>query len=199
MQQSLIKAVAAVEAADITVAHVLAPVDENPLVHALGRLGDLGDQPPMIAAGLAVVTLGILRWDRKHCLAGTRMLAALGLATALKTVVKKQVNRSRPALMFEEGRYISEVGDTQDKRLKSFPSGHTAGVVAIAATAARAFPHHAVPVWSTAASVALVQISRRSHFVSDVVAGAAVGLVAAEIIDRLFHRSTGTKRVHRPY
>jgi membrane-associated phospholipid phosphatase len=199
VQQPLIQAVAAVEAADIAVARAIAPADEHPLVHALGRLGDLGDQPPMIAAGLAVFALGILRWDRDHCLAGTRMLAALALATGLKTVIKKQVNRSRPALMFEQGRYLSEIGDTDDKRMKSFPSGHTAGIVAIAATAARAFPQHATPVWGAAGSVALVQISRRSHFVSDVAAGALVGLVAAEIIDRLFYRSTGTKRVQRPY
>ena len=171
-----------IENADILVARKVAPVEEHPLGHLAGKLGGLGDQPPMVGLCAVTAAVGIWRNDRRLVASAVRMLAALTLATGLKTLVKRRINRSRPQLLIEEGHYEREVGDTDDHALKSFPSGHTAGMMAIAAAASRSYPERHGLAFLPAAVFSALQVPRRAHFVSDVVAGAAIGLLAGELV-----------------
>lgn len=198
-----------IERADIAVAEATAPVEETRLGHALGLVGKLGDQPPLRVLCGAVVATGWWRDDPRLVLAGVRMFAAHTLATLAKTRIKKRVDRSRPNVLLEEGHYEAHPGDNEDHDVTSFPSGHTAGAVAVAAAVARSYPAAALPAAGAALLLSGVQVPRRAHYVSDVVAGAAIGLLAERLLavawpasgrDRdAAVRPTGTKRVHRPY
>jgi undecaprenyl-diphosphatase len=59
----------------------------------------------------------------------------------------------------------------------SFPSGHALNAFAIGSVIALAFPLAAVPVLAVAASVAASRVVLGLHWLSDVLAGALVGLV----------------------
>ncbi|WP_295044869.1 phosphatase PAP2 family protein, partial [uncultured Paracoccus sp.] len=79
--------------------------------------------------------------------------------------------------------YAFEPGETEGGHDTSFPSGHTAGAVAVAAIVARDRPPFALPASATAALMSGIQIPRARHYPVDVAAGAALGLAAARLVD----------------
>ena len=148
----------------------------------------MGDQPPLRILCGAVIAAGAWRGDSRLAGTGLRMLAAHTLATGIKTIVKGQVDRTRPSLLIEDCEYEARPGESDDHDRTSFPSGHTAGVVAVAAVFGQAYPEHRLAAYSAAAFMALVQVPRRAHFVSDVAAGAVIGLVGAAVTDGAWRR-----------
>ena len=170
-----------VEAADIEIARAVAPVDEHPAGHLIGKLGALGDQPPLRVLTGGLIVAGWLRSDRRMAAAGVRMLAAHTLATFVKTRIKKRIDRSRPAQLVEQSHYEAHPGDHDEHALSSFPSGHTAGLVAVAGVAGRRYPEYRIAAWGTAGLLSVLQIPRRAHYLSDVLAGAAIGAAAAAL------------------
>lgn len=67
-----------IEAADIAVAIATAPVEETAPGNWVGKLGKLGDQPPLIALALGTAAAGVLR--------GERRLTRLAFACSLRTL-----------------------------------------------------------------------------------------------------------------
>lgn len=176
------KALKAVEKADIDVARQASAARDHPAVTMLGRAGELGDQPPMIALCAATITAGLIRRDGKLAATGVRMLAAHALATGIKQLIKRSVDRTRPHLLVEEGRYETGLGGHKDGDHSSFPSGHTAGAFAVARAYARDHPEGAWPAYAGAAMIAGVQIPRCHHFPSDIGAGAVIGLASEAVV-----------------
>jgi membrane-associated phospholipid phosphatase len=170
------KAIVAIEKADIAVAEHAAEVTDSRVVKVLGAASDIADQPPLVAISLAIVAIGLVARRPLVAIAGARMLAAHALATGIKTVVKRSVDRTRPHVLAEEGTYLVRKGHERDSRYNSFPSGHTAGAVAIAEAAGRSLPRMAWPLRAWAATMAAIQIPRCAHYPSDIAAGALIGL-----------------------
>ena len=173
------------EKADVAVARAAAPYEDRPVVRALSLVGKLGDQPPMRVLSGAVLAAGLLGADRRLAMAGVRMLAAHTVATVAKDFVKKRVDRTRPKLLTREGRYRMEPGDHQSKEETSFPSGHSAGAVAVARAFARDYLEYSVLAHGAAAAVALAQIPRCAHFPTDVGVGIAIGVAAESLVGRM--------------
>ncbi|HTG37354.1 phosphatase PAP2 family protein [Sphingomonas sp.] len=169
-------AVAAVERVDLKVTAALADQRHRPEVKQAGYWSEIADQPPLIAISAAVLIAGLSARNRGVARAGARMLAAHALATGIKTVIKRSVDRTRPDEAIDNG-YRMEAGDSDTHELSSFPSGHTAGAVAVAEAVARDAPALAPPMRLLALSVALIQVPRCKHFLSDVIAGAAIGWI----------------------
>lgn len=181
-----------VEQADIEIAEQAAHWREEPAVRALGGLSELADQPPLIAFSAATLLAGLAFRDARLSRAGARMLAAHLLATAIKGQVKRRVDRTRPFVLAEERRYEITKGRHNEGKYNSFPSGHTAGAVAVAQAVAREYKPAALPARLLAAAVALIQIPRCAHYPSDIGVGAAIGLAAEKCVDlaagRIFRR-----------
>lgn len=168
-----------IEKADVAVAKAVAPVSRSPVMRALGALSEVGDQPQMRILFAGVICLGLYRGDSRLTRTGVRMLLSHSVATGMKTLVKHRVDRTRPRLLVEEGRYEMARGESREHDESSFPSGHTAGAVAAAAALAHDYPKTAPAAYAAATAVALLQIPRCTHYPSDVGAGAVVGLLAA--------------------
>ena len=182
-------AVRAVEQADIAVAEEAAEVQDHPAVKALGAASEMADQPPLIAVSIALLAGGLVARRPLLLRTGARMLAAHLIATGMKTMVKRSVDRTRPHVLADEGRYeVSEGEGTDDPRLNSFPSGHTAGAVAVAEAIARSAPRWAWPARIWAGAVGAIQIPRCSHYPSDIAVGAMIG-VAADRTVRVVERA----------
>ena len=170
------------EKADIAVARSAAPLRRHKAVKVLGWVSDIADQPPLITLCAATFAAGLILRDGRMARAGGRMLAAELLATKLKSLIKDRIDRTRPHVVANGGRYRAHKGNDQDGAMSSFPSGHTAGAVAVARAYAREYPEHARAAYAGAAAVGAIQIPRSKHYPADVGAGAIVGMVAEKAV-----------------
>ena len=178
MQRSKTK----LERADSAATHAVAPARGSLVVQALGTASEIADQPQLISTCAALFAAGLLLRDGRLARAGGRMLAAELLATQIKSFVKHRVDRSRPHVEEDGAGYEMKPGDDPAPEANSFPSGHTAGAVAVARAFAREYPEHAAPAYVTAGAIAAVQIPRCKHYPSDLAAGAVIGLAAEQIV-----------------
>ncbi|WP_300974570.1 phosphatase PAP2 family protein [Sphingomonas sp. LHG3406-1] len=180
-----IEAPAPIEELDTAVADALLPIAGKAAVQGLGTVSDFSDQEPLYAASAAVLGTAALMRHGPTWRAGTRMLASHLLATALRGVVKQMVDRTRPDAAAERGEYVLRKGRRQDSDYNSFPSGHTAGALAFAMAVGRDYPAARIPALTLASAASLAQVVRSRHYVSDVVAGAVIGLAAEALVDAL--------------
>ncbi len=174
-----------VEQADIAIAEAAAPLRHQPAVEALGWLSELADQPQLISLCAATLALGLVTRNARLARTGGRMLAAELLATKLKSTVKHRIDRTRPRVSDDGGDYALQLGHDHAPERNSFPSGHTAGAVAVARAVAREYPEHQGAAYAVATFVAVIQIPRCQHYLTDLAAGAIVGLAAEAGIDRM--------------
>ena len=63
--------------------------------------------------------------------------------------------------------------------IDSFPSGHATSVFAVAAVFATYYPRLRWPLYGLAAAIALGRVYLERHYLSDIIAGAALGLTVA--------------------
>ena len=70
----------------------------------------------------------------------------------------------------------------------SFPSGHTAAAVAFASGAGRVIPLASVPLHGLAALVGYSRVHTGVHYPGDVVAGALIGAVVADLAAAMINR-----------
>jgi membrane-associated phospholipid phosphatase len=176
----------AVEQADLEVAEHLAPFHDSLPVRAVGPIAEMGDQPPLYALTGGVILAGIATRDWRLTHGGARMMAAHVAATVLKTILKRCVDRTRPARIAKDGAYKLGKGRRYETEYNSFPSGHTASSVAVAQALGRAYPGLSGAALGAAGTIAGLQVIRSKHFPSDIVAGAAIGLAAEKAVDLIF-------------
>lgn len=185
MDQSDASASNPVERGDIAVSEAMAEQRDRSLVRLAGTLSEVADQPQLRALTLGTAAVGLWRGYPRLTRAGLRMFAAHTLATWAKSLVKNRVDRTRPDHALDTA-YRMEEGDSDKHELSSFPSGHTAGALAVAQALARDYPGGRAAGLAATAAIAAVQIPRCKHFVSDIVAGAAIGWAAEQVSSRAF-------------
>lgn len=157
-------------------------------VRALTPLSKLADETPLMMLSGATLAAGLVLRQRRMLRIGARMLAAHLVANAAKTVLKGSVDRLRPNAVEERPR-IKPGSGTDDKAENAFPSGHTAGAIAVAQALAHEVPRYAVPTRVIAGVAGATQVPRGAHYVTDVVSGAIVGWlserIATQVLDRI--------------
>jgi membrane-associated phospholipid phosphatase len=181
-KKKLKKAAKAVADADGAAVEAVEPYSKTPLVRAISLLSEVGDQPPMRAVCLSTLALGIAGRSPRMTKAGLRMIAAHSLATGIKSFIKHRIDRTRPRT---DKDHMPRPGKRRDKEHTSFPSGHSAGAIAVARAYAREFPEHEAAALAGAGAIALAQIPRCAHYPSDVGSGLAIGWASEALVDRL--------------
>ncbi|WP_162301901.1 phosphatase PAP2 family protein [Croceibacterium ferulae] len=166
---------------------LLHPHHRTPLVRLLRVIGEAGDQPQLrlLCAGMAVA--GLLRGDARMVRAGARMLLAHEIATQAKSAVKGSVDRWRPRSSADGKEHRPQVGGQRAKELSSFPSGHSAGALAVAGAFATEYPQHGAAALAAAGAIGAIQVPTCAHYPSDVVAGWSIGAVAARLASWPLH------------
>jgi membrane-associated phospholipid phosphatase len=171
------------EAVDAAVYAAVAAADTPQLdraMHALSRTADHGKLWFGAAGALA-----LLGGEDGRAAAG-RGLVSLGIASAFANLVGKPLtSRRRP-----QRRELEELAARQVPmpRSSSFPSGHSASAFAFATGAGAALPAASAPLRALATLVGYSRVHTGVHYPADVLAGAFIGVSAAELAGRLLRR-----------
>ena len=173
--------------ADEAAAGMAAPYRGTPVVKAASVFSEISDQPQMRLLSAALIGAGLLSGKKRLAQAGARMLAAHEVATLAKDLVKNRVDRHRPRSAARARQKEPRPGSSHRKEVTSFPSGHSAGATAAALAFSREYPLARPVTLALAGVAALAQVPRRAHYLTDVIAGVAVG-VAAEALSNAISR-----------
>jgi len=154
---------------------LFAPYRKTLPVKALDWFGQAGDQLQLRVLGGGLLAFGLVRRDERLVRAAARMLVSHELATLAKKAVKNRVDRWRPRSAGDGKPVRPRKGHSRAKAKNSFPSGHSAGAMAVANAFAAEYPAHRATALGAGGAVSLAQVPTASHYPSDVAAGAALG------------------------
>ncbi len=156
---------------------------------AMRRLSRAADYSRLSIASSAVLALIGGPRGRGAAVSGLGSIAATSVVVNL--FVKPLGRRRRPdrmAVRVPRARQITMPGSA------SFPSGHSAAAVAFATGASRVLPAAAVPLRALAALVGYSRVHTGVHYPGDVLAGALLGAVMADIAGPPVIRIWATRR-----
>lgn len=138
----------------------------------------IGEGTHLVVFSLVLVGAGWLFSSAAVRNAGIQTLLAHGLAALLVNGIKHLIGRPRPKFA-HSGDW--EFAPSWVSGFDSFPSGHSAAGFAVATVLAKRFPVFGPLCLGVAAFVMLSRVLRGSHFPTDVVGGAIVGVLSGAI------------------
>ncbi len=104
-------------------------------------------------------------------------IASLAVGSAVLHLVKRIFARRRPRDEMEMGLYGFKLFSFDDQ-YNSFPSGHALTITSVAAIAACVWPQLAIAWFGVALWLGLTRALLTAHFLSDVLVGMGIGLLA---------------------
>jgi membrane-associated phospholipid phosphatase len=134
-----------------------------------------GDWPTHIAIGLVGAGAAYLRGSKRWARIFAAMIVACALAGLVARVGKIATGRARPSVTTER---VSH-GPTFASKFNAFPSGHTAASTAFFVTLLLVRRRIGAVLLVIPVLIACSRMYVAAHFLSDVVAGAIVGVAAA--------------------
>ena len=171
------------KAVDAAVYAAIAASETPSLDVAMRRLSRAADHSKLwFATAAALALLGGPSGRRAAC----RGLISLSVASSFANFIAKPLSsRRRPTRNEAEELARRHV---QMPRSSSFPSGHTASAFAFATGAANAQPMLSAPLRALATLVGYSRVHTGVHYPADVLAGAFIGVSAAELAGHLLDR-----------
>lgn len=154
--------------------------------------------PGATVASYAVYAAGVVTGNTPTLDAGFHILASVFVASNVGDAIKRVAGRERPSATADP--WMFDLGnDGKSPASASFPSGHATVAFALAAASATELSWHDVPgarfaipaLYATATGVGIARVYGSAHWASDVVAGAAVGMLAARVVVRTAHAHPG--------
>lgn len=185
-----------VERLDVKSIELMRPWLEKPAAKRIGKAGNVADEPPLLILSAAVLATGLVARNPRLQRTGLRMALAHLIAIGIKELGKNNVDRTRPDEQLKQGNYQSRIGTSRAERLRSFPSGHTAGALALARAFSREYPRYTKPLLAAAAIVGALQVPRRAHYPGDVVAGGLAGALAEKAADLIIYGAVRLRSRH---
>jgi membrane-associated phospholipid phosphatase len=168
------------KAVDAAVYGAIAASDTPSLDVAMRGLSRAADQSKLWFAIAATMALFGEPGGR---LAARKGLVSLGIASGFANLVAKPLTGRRRPTRKEAEELASR--HVQMPRSSSFPSGHAASAFAFATGAASAQPLLSASLRALATLVGYSRVHTGVHYPADVLAGAFIGVSAAELTNRL--------------
>lgn len=132
---------------------------------------------------ILLIVLGSYPNGRRLCLG---FLATMLLSTFVTHALKLGIGRGRPQLELGPAHY--QPFHAREGDLESFPSGHASAAAAMAVLMGMYFPRARRVFYAMAAIVGFERIVTDKHYLSDVLAGYAVGILAVLVCLRALGR-----------
>ena len=146
---------------------------------AIARVLRRGGEPALVlgVAG-SLLAAGVISGHKDLQRSGGRVLAAVFTAGVTTVAIKKIVGRFRPDDASDQ--YVFKPFSSHD----AFPSGHATVAFALAASLAEEIhrPWATALLYAGAGGTAWSRLNDHKHWLSDVLAGATVGITAAKVI-----------------
>jgi undecaprenyl-diphosphatase len=139
-----------------------------------------GDWPEHVALGLILLTLAWTRGRKSWMRVFIAMIVACALAGVAARIVKISTGRARPSVQTEE----AWSGPNLSSKHNAFPSGHTAASTAFFVTLILAGWRIGTPLLVIPPLIGFARMYVGGHYLSDVVTGALIGIVAAMCVVR---------------
>ncbi len=152
------------------------------LDRALSELSRAADYSRLSLVAAAILTIGGGRSGRRA--AGTGLISVAVTSAVMNVAIKPLVRRPRPA----QDEVVAAVRQIPMPRSASFPSGHSASAFAFATGVGQVLPSAAFPLRGLGAVVAYSRVHTGVHYPGDVVAGALLGDVIAQITAHALER-----------
>ncbi len=143
---------------------------------AMRRLSRAADHSKLSIGSSVILAVAGGPTGRRAARSGLTCLATT--ATVVNLVVKPLARRRRPDRA-EGG--VAPSRHVAMPTSASFPSGHAAAAVAFASGAGRVAPLTSVPLHALAATVAYSRVHTGVHYPGDVIAGALIGAILADL------------------
>ncbi len=151
----------------------------------LAWLSDVGDQLGgsefLLCVSALVFAVGYALKLKVWKIAGWETLVVHVVAGFGSTALKHCVGRARPKFMHVG---VSEFSPFAGNGWDSFPSGHTTCSFAIATVLAVRFPKVRWLVFGVALAISASRLFRGSHFLTDIIAGAVLGVLIGAVVVR---------------
>lgn len=117
------------------------------------------------------------------------LLLCLSSSGILSTGIKWLAGRNRPINLFEDGLFgfdFFKIVFLYEST--SFPSGHAVTAFTLATAVCFLYPHWRIVAFIAALLIAVSRVVLTAHYLSDVVAGAAIGTICSLGVKYLFDR-----------
>jgi undecaprenyl-diphosphatase len=177
---------------DVALYAAIARAPTPALDHAMARLSHAADYSRLSLVSGAILAATGGRVGRRAAKHG---LASVAVTASVVNVVVKRLGRRRRPDRASQGvpvaRYVRMPASS------SFPSGHTAAAFAFATGAGQVLPPVGIPLRGLAALVAYSRVHTGVHYPGDVVAGALLGTVLAQLTTHAIDRRMATPTVIR--
>lgn len=167
------------------------PVDRwamRPYSETLDKVGDVTQYLAFLTPGLTAFNTPSHDWVGN----GLAYVGTAGISLFTRSSLKSIFDRDRPYTYFSEG-------GPEDEANKSFPSGHAimafSGAAYTTALYALRYPGESslyrtaviASSWALAGTTAVLRVAAGTHFVTDVLAGAAIGTTIGFGVPYLLH------------
>ena len=152
----------------------------NPWLAELSAVGnEIGKGESLLIVSAVLLAAGYVLRHVNLKRAGWQTLVAHAIAGGLNNVLKHLVGRARPKFMHgSRSEFFPFGGSGWD----SFPSGHSMAAFAIATVLAVRFPKARWVLILLALAVSVSRLFRASHFLTDVMAGAVLGVLIGAVV-----------------
>lgn len=169
------------------------PVQRFTQSHRSGGLDDVagavrhfGQPEGFGVVALGLVGAGLIGGHPNLTRAGGRIVASVAVASAFTSASKLALGRPRPEESLDADGFVPFSGQ------ESMPSGHTTVAFAFATSLADDIrqPWASAGLYTLATAVGWSRVNDNRHWLSDLAAGAAVGITSSKIVSgrwRIFH------------
>jgi len=164
-------------------------------LQGIGRfLDELGKSHWLLLSNAVIIASAWFTTHRKSVLRthGTVFLS-IAFSGIAANIIKIFTNRARPPLLIQHGEYgFAPFSFQFDFLHNSFPSGHATTGLALAVAGSMVAPAYRWLFWTVGLAIALGRVLYNVHYVSDVIAGAALGAATALVVSRYVWRNQRT-------
>jgi membrane-associated phospholipid phosphatase len=156
--------------------------DMDQLLHQVGRAAYFAAHGGLIAGGAVLIYLaGIYRKRPRIRQLGKVLFIGFVSSGISVQIIKHLLGRARPRITDE----LLFIGPTFEGSYDSFPSGHTITAFCLAYICSCFFPKYRGLFYVYGVFICFGRVIGGSHFPSDVLAGALLGIVIGGIIEKM--------------
>jgi len=141
----------------------------------------------LVASAVLYLFFGFIYKNKLQSMRALFVFCSLSLCGIILHLIKWMAGRHRPIDLFNHGYFgFNYFGIGYE--LISFPSGHAQTAFTLATAVTILFPRWGIPAFLVAGAVGISRIVLTSHYLSDVIAGAGVGILFTLAVKYLFDR-----------